>query len=157
YHFNPDQPDADRPLDTLGHRSWDRVEADDVKPGESAVAFSTIWRDVRITKTFRLGKDDYHVGLDVKIELLDDAALGEGKRPLKRTERFRYQIAGSHGVRMEGEWYASRHRDAMILRVDRKRGDRVERPIEELRRLSHRGGGDEVRVSKDDEWFIRWG
>jgi YidC/Oxa1 family membrane protein insertase len=152
YHYPLDDKKADRPLDTLGRKNWRVVKPDPVVPGQSyeRVVFETEVRDVRITKTFTLGKDDYHVGLEVKIELVKEY---KGKR----TEKFRYQIAGSHGVRMEGIWYASRHRDAMILRVDRKRNERVERPIEELRRLSLRGGGDEVRVSQDGEWFIRWG
>src|SRR5262249_11155922 len=88
-------------------------------------------------------------GLEVKVESVEGKAAGN-----RRTEKFRYQLAGSHGVRIEGEWYAGTIRNALVLKVDRQDNDRVERTVEDLRRISLRGGGDEG--TKGNNKFIRY-
>src|SRR5262249_55746021 len=150
YPLNADK--ADRPLDTLGKERWEVVEPNPIVPGQTVkrVVFTKTIRDVRITKTFSLEKGDYHFGLEVKVELVD-AKPGSGRR----TSKFRYQIAGSHGLRMEGEWYAGVHRNAHILNVDPKNSMKPDRKTEELPRLSQRSGGDEVY--KASEMLIRYG
>jgi YidC/Oxa1 family membrane protein insertase len=140
YHYDAFQDKPGRPLSTLGERNWKVVELSPEK-----VVFSTTLGAVNITKTFRLGKEDYHIGLEVKVE------LAEGKTPRK----FRYQIAGAHGLRMEGEWYTNTLRDALILREGKASGTYPDRTKDELRRLSHRMGGDDV--NKTDDLFIRYG
>lgn len=170
YHYPDEQ--ADRPLPTLGQVRWELVEPGQPEPGRSysKVVFAANVRDIRITKTFSLDKDAYHIGLEVKIERratvtpetaatlvagraggLPLAALAQAAVP---TKVFRYQIAGPHGTRLEGEWYARTHRDAMILKVGQA-GDDPLRTTEDLRRLSHREGGDEVLRTNDR--FIRYG
>jgi YidC/Oxa1 family membrane protein insertase len=139
YHHDVLQDNANRPLSTLGQRRWEVVEKSPEK-----VAFATTLGAVRITKTYTLGKDDYHIGLEVQVELLDG----------KSARKFRYQIAGAHGLRMEGEWYSNTLRDALLLQVDKNNGDHVERTKEELRRLSVRMGGDDVL--KTDDLFLRY-
>jgi YidC/Oxa1 family membrane protein insertase len=173
YHFDLDNPAADRPLSTLGQTKWQVVESKETEPGKWKVAFAVNVRDVRITKTFTLGKDDYHIGLEVKVESRPEplpehaaavvfapggglpsvlAAYGRlAKSP--RTKEFRYQLAGTHGLRLEGEWYTAIHRNALILKVDDS-GQGVVRSTEELRRLSQHEGGDEVL--KTDDKFIRY-
>jgi YidC/Oxa1 family membrane protein insertase len=165
YHFDPDRH---RPLSTLGRMDWQVVER-----GPERVVFAAIVRDVRITKTFTLGKDDYHIGLEVKVESRPEplpenaaavvfaparglpsvlAAYGVLARS-PRTKEFRYQLAGTHGLRLEGEWYTPIHRNALILKVDQT-GAGVERTTEELRRIAQREGGDEVL--KAEGKFIRY-
>ncbi len=153
YHFDPTDEKASRPLSKLGKVKWDLVEPRQVEPGHAydRIAFATTVGDVRITKTFTLNKGDYHIGLEVKVELVDDPKAE--KKP--HTEKFRYQVAGSHGLRMEGVWYTPTHRDALILKVDSKNNGRANRVKDELRRLSHRGGGDEV--AKGEGMFLRYG
>jgi YidC/Oxa1 family membrane protein insertase len=148
YHFAKE--DDARPLSTLGQRDWDVVEPDQASPGESAVSFTTTVRDVRVTKTYRLGKDDYHIGLEVKVELVKGKETD--KRP--RTEWFRYQLGGPKGLRMEGEWYSNTLLDALFGRIDKNNKDNVKRDKDELRRISFRMGSDEVQ--KKDDMFIRY-
>jgi YidC/Oxa1 family membrane protein insertase len=139
YHHDVHQDNANRPLSTLGERRWKVVEK-----GPEKVVFTTTLGAVQITKTFTLGKEDYHIGLEVKVKLLDG----------KSARKFRYQIAGAHGLRMEGLFYTNTLRDALILRINKKNGDDVLRTKDELRRLGHRMGGDEVL--KTDDLFLRY-
>jgi YidC/Oxa1 family membrane protein insertase len=173
YHFDPDRPSADRPLSTLGQMNWEVVESREVEPGQWKVVFAANVRDVRITKKFTLGKDDYHIGLEVTVGSRPDTlpehaaslvlgshgglspALGASwllaKSP--RTKEFRYQLEGTHGLRLEGKWFTAFHRQALILKVDPS-GQGVVRSTEDLRRISQREGGDEVL--KTDDKFIRY-
>src|SRR5215471_13971525 len=152
YHFPLNNEKADRPLDTLGKEKWDVVEPNPIVPGQPVrrAVFTKTIRDVRITKTFELQPDDYHIGLEVKVELTE-AKPESGKR----TQKFRYQITGAHGVRMEGEWYASVLRNVHILNVDPKNREKPDRKTEELARLSSRSGGD--KVFKATDMLIRYG
>ena len=59
---------------------------------------------VRIVKTFSLAPGEYHLGLTVRLEPLP----GAGK------EKFRYQLVGAHAMPIEGEWYATSYRTAML-------------------------------------------
>ena len=72
YHY-PDQKGEDYPLDTLGKRYWKRCAPAEVKDDEpvTEAAFETEVQGVRITKTYTLQPRDYHVGLEIKLELAD--------------------------------------------------------------------------------------
>ena len=85
YHFPLKDEKADRPLDTLGKEKWDVIEPKPL-PREpvNRVVFAKTIRDVRITKTFELQPGDYHISLEVKIELTDDKPASG-----RRTEKFR--------------------------------------------------------------------
>jgi YidC/Oxa1 family membrane protein insertase len=146
YHFPFKDEKADRPLDTLGKEKWDVIEPNPIVPGKpvNRVVFAKTIRNVRITKTYELRPGDYHIGLEVRVELTDD-------KPTK----FRYQIGGAHGLRMEGEWYSGVHRIAHILNVDPKNQRKPDRQTEELPRLTQRSGGD--RVFQANDMLIRYG
>jgi YidC/Oxa1 family membrane protein insertase len=152
YLFDPAHPNATRPVDTLGKIKWDVVEPNPVVPGQpvNRVVFAATVGDVRVTKIFTLGKDDYHIGLEVQIELVEAKEPGKG-----RTEKIRYQIAGAHGLRMEGIWYVGTHRDALILLADPQDAGQVQRTREDLRSISVAGGGGEV--TRADKKIIRYG
>src|SRR5213079_1269389 len=84
---------------------------------------------VRLTKTFALKKRAYHIGLSVRVERLPDA---------KVTGPFRYQLMGGHGLPIEGEWYTTIFRNALIGWVGAN--GRVERVLEDNRTLDHSAG-----------------
>jgi YidC/Oxa1 family membrane protein insertase len=134
YHYG-DPKTEDFPLDMLGRRVWKRVAPavlKDNEPVEEAV-FETDVQGVKITKKFTLQPRDYHVGLEVKLELTD---------PQVKEKPFRYQMTGPHGLPIEGWFYASIYRNALIGQVDAK--DNIVRASQDLREVSHKSGGDEV-------------
>lgn len=137
YHYaNPDLRDkADqRPLDTLGTRDWQVIEKK-TDGDDQRVAFATELPEqgVRLVKTFTLKPKEYHVGLVVRIERLPDS---------KATTPFRYQLAGGHGLPIEGEWYTSIFRNALFYWVD-SAGSGV-RVLEDSRSIAHMGGGEKT-------------
>lgn len=136
---------ADHPVTTLGEAIW-QLEG---QPSPEEVRFSTHvpdYPDLTITKTYRLGKKDYHIGLTLEIK--DNRPAGKGKTSLP----FRYQIEGPRGVPLEGIWYSTVYRNAVIGRADR-RGS-LWRDLEDSRRISVREGGDAVK--RDGDKFIRY-
>lgn len=94
---------------------------------------------LKVTKIYSLEPTDYHVGL--RMELLNERGAGEAG-PMT----FRYQLAGAHGLPVEGEWYATTTRNAVIAMVDPAGG--VWRELEEAPqdafRISQRQGGDRM-------------
>lgn len=124
-----------RPLDTLGQIEW-KTEEMVVDPENKnwKVVFSTEVPDkaVRITKTFTLNSSDYHLGLAVKIE-----RLGQSKERLP----FRYQLAGGHGLPIEGLWYTTTFRNAL---VGGTAGQNFWRDYQDSRTIGAHAGGDQV-------------
>jgi YidC/Oxa1 family membrane protein insertase len=142
YHFRT--LDDTHPLDTLGKVAWTIVDRD-VKEGatEQRVSFQTTIQGVRITKIFSLRTGEYHVGLEVKLS----RPVGEdGSR------KFRYQLAGARGLPVEGRWYTSIFRNALIAQVD-PRGN-VDRDMQDLRQIGHWEGGNEIL--KQPGYFLRY-
>jgi YidC/Oxa1 family membrane protein insertase len=134
YHYS-DQKGEDYPFDTLGQRIWERDTPEEVnadQPVQEAV-FHTVVQGVKITKKFTLQPRDYHIGLEVKLELAD---------PQSKERTFRYQLTGAHGIPIEGQWYTSIFRNTIIGQVDDK--DYIERKLQDLREISLKGGGEEV-------------
>src|SRR5262249_774790 len=84
---------------------------------------------------YRLGPRDYH--LTLLLEFQDDR-VGEGAEV-----PFRYQLAGAHGLPIEGMWYTSTYRDAVIGMLDAN-GRNLVRTKEESMRVSVKLGGDAV-------------
>ncbi|MBM4068031.1 MAG: membrane protein insertase YidC [Planctomycetes bacterium] len=122
---------------TLGQRVWDFKGRSD-NEGVQELRFSTSvpppYAHLVITKVYRLSARDYHIGLDIEIS---DQGTGGKDAPA-----FRYQLAGAHGVPIEGEWYATTYRNAFIGVVD-GRGT-VTRTVDEARTIAIQEGGDAV-------------
>src|SRR5262249_34447894 len=62
-----------------------------------------------------------------------------GQEPVK----VRYQLTGGHGMPIEGEWYTSVYRTALIGLID-GRGNAY-RDYQDSRSISHKEGGEDVR------------
>ncbi len=141
YHYaNADERDNEaRPLDTLGERNWEVVGKQDAGP-EQSVSFATTLPEqgVRIVKTYTLRPKEYHLGLSVRVERLPAA---------KVTTPFRYQLAGAHGLPIEGEWYTNVYRNALVGWVDKR--DATWRVLEDSRTLAVTAGSDRFR--RDDK------
>lgn len=144
YHFDPRDPSDDHPLDTLGHVLWsvvgdkDHPVVDEKAPDgrlRQRVTFQTEVAGVTIRKSFTLTEGDYHLGLEVSLARKEEA-------PADKEQPFRYQLAGAQGLPVEGVWYTSTFRNALIARVD-QRGN-VERDLQDLRQIIHWEGGKEV-------------
>jgi YidC/Oxa1 family membrane protein insertase len=138
-HFDVNDPNAVQPLDTLGRVRWDIVEQK-TDGGDQSVSFRAEVQGVRVTKTFTLSQREYHVGLKVQVERAPGA---KDRGELK----FRYQLTGAHGLPVEGKWYTSTFRNALIARIQDRS---VFRDLQDLRQISVREGGDEIRRSGDD-------
>jgi YidC/Oxa1 family membrane protein insertase len=150
YHYaNPGPKDDNRPSDALGVVRWAVVSRDArKKPGVSVdgdgvqeIAFKARvpgrkFQGLSVLKTFRLAPKEYHVRLTVKVR--DERPQRDGARP----RDFRYQLTGAHGLPIEGKWYTSTYRTAMVGTVD-ERGS-LTRDVEEARKISVQDGGDEV-------------
>jgi YidC/Oxa1 family membrane protein insertase len=137
FHFgNPDEKDH-RPLVTLGQQKWEIVPpGKQTKEGVQRVTFRAEIKGLhlRLSKTYELAPGTYHLGLSIQIE--DTRKKGEEAR------RFRYQLAGAHGLPIEGKWYTNVYRNALIGIVD-NRGT-LQRSVEDSRRISVRAGGERV-------------
>jgi YidC/Oxa1 family membrane protein insertase len=134
FHFGNDKDD--RPLETLGVINWELIEPAKVEPDQvySRAVFQTEVRGVRITKTYTLERDTYHLGLEVKLE-----RVAAEVKPMP----FRYQMTSPHGLPSEGRWYTNVHVNALMCRLDDK--NRPWREFQDLRYITLRGGGDDVR------------
>lgn len=111
YHYERDADGQVVPVDTLGNREWRVVRNEEATDGNShVIAFETDLGApyfIRITKTFSLGRSDYHVGLTISIV--------PHVRPADlKVEPFRYQIDGPRGMPIEGEWYTSTFRQGVV-------------------------------------------
>lgn len=136
YHFAEDPPSP--PVLGLGEKTWKLEGREQLADGAEAVKFSVRVpgrEDVKITKTYRLGPRDYHLGLTLEFER--DGQGGDGK-----DSKFRYQLAGAHGLPVEGEWYTATFRNAMIGTLDAR--NNLWRDMQDAHRISHKLGGDRV-------------
>jgi YidC/Oxa1 family membrane protein insertase len=160
FHYpDPEQTEGARPLDVLGRAIWDPAIPDAKTGGWKRVAnlkkalitrgdVQTItfvtdvpgreYKGVMIAKTFELAPRTYHIGL--RIEIRDTRKRG-------KELTFRYQLAGPHGLPVEGKWYTSTTRTSMVGLLDAKRN--LQRVSEEARRISVRGGGDPVPTNHE--------
>jgi YidC/Oxa1 family membrane protein insertase len=140
--FHYDKPETpDRPRGLLGERDW---KLETVKNGANdatqSVTFSTrlTTLDITIKKTYTLSPGTYHIGLTVSLERGKDA---------KKALPFRYQLSGAHGLPIEGEWYTTIFRNAMIGLEDKER--RIWRDFAPSQQISFQEGGPEVRKTED--------
>lgn len=153
-HYDPKDADTydARPFDTLGKRVWTVVEKDgrkvviDEVEGRKRMqaAFRTEIAGVVITKTYTLLEGEYHVGLQVDLERAKDAG--------QEVVKFRYQMSGPKGLPIEGKWYTSTFRNALIALEDKD--GYIYREFEDLRQIDLWGGGNPVM--KDETKFLRY-
>jgi YidC/Oxa1 family membrane protein insertase len=117
-HHYPD-PKAKNPVLGLGEILWDakgkKTDADGVQQ-MSYTALVPGMPFLRITKTYRLAPTAYHLGLALEIKDERDQRGAEG------ISAFRYQLAGAHGLPIEGEWFTTIFRNAVTLMVDNRGG-----------------------------------
>ena len=137
YHYA--DPAAKHPSLGLGEVNWsvDKLLAND--DGVWSITFATTvlgQSDLKIRKTYRLGKGDYHLGLS--LEIVDTRTEGKEKR------KFRYQLTGAHGLPIEGEWYTNPGymHNSMIGIVDS--AGTLYRSFEDANRIAVKEGGDRV-------------
>jgi YidC/Oxa1 family membrane protein insertase len=130
-------PNDDQPLDTLARIDWKVVDHDkkDVDGRwREWVSFQAETQGVIVTRTYTLTEGEYHLGLTVAMRRKEGAA---------KSISFRYQMTGAHGLPIEGKWYTSTFRNALIALVDKNGG--VTRDLQDSRQISSWGGGNEVR------------
>ncbi len=154
YLYDPNRPTDNRPLDTLGKKVWEVVEVDGKKAGSDqtedgrkriTVTFKTqLEKDrLEIFKKYTLVEGDYHIGLELSFRF-----KGSSKERLE----VRYQLTGAHGLPIEGRWYTSVFRNALI--GEEKDGALYYRDLQDLRQIDLWGGGNEVPRRKD--YLIRY-
>jgi len=142
YHYpNPEDTEKAGCVTTLGQRIW-KVERHSTNARESEVVLSCAeisgYPGLRIIKTYTLKPREYHIGLAVEIR---DERDPKGKD--RQGRPFRYQLSGSHGLPIEGEWYTPIYRSPMIGILDDR--DYLWRDLDETQnRIASRGGGDRV-------------
>jgi YidC/Oxa1 family membrane protein insertase len=150
YAFDVKDPDNNRPLDTLGRGGWKtlgdkQVETRDGRVRES-ISFQAESQGVLITKTYSVTEGDYHLGLEVKLTRKADAG--------SKAVQFRYQMTGAHGLPIEGRWYTSIFRNAMIAQADIGNNGNVARDLQALQQIGIKEGGDPVL--REPGRLIRW-
>ena len=140
--FDVHAPNDDQPLDTLARINWkllDKKSEDVNGRRRELVSFQAETQGVIVTKTYTLTEGEYHLGLRV--------AMKRRKEASDKTIAFRYQMTGAHGLPVEGKWYTSTFRNALIALVDKNGG--VIRDLQDLRQISNKGGGDAIVSSRE--------
>jgi YidC/Oxa1 family membrane protein insertase len=130
-------PSARQPDDLLGEKAWtivSRPNPGDATADAQTVVFSTEAPEagVKISKIFTLKKDQYHIGLTLKIE----------KLPGAEPKPFRYQLSGAHGLPIEGVWYTSTFRNSIIGWTDS--GGAARRQLDDSASITKDLGSDRV-------------
>jgi YidC/Oxa1 family membrane protein insertase len=150
YHFpggNGEVP----PVLGLGERHWKLEDTVHHADAHEATLSTTVpgAEHIKLIKTYRLEPRTYHVTLTLRME--DTRPAGEGGAPVT----FRYQLTGSHGMPVEGEWYTATVRNAVMALVE---GNRVyNRELETADRISLRAGGDRVPAGRRaDDVYVQY-
>jgi YidC/Oxa1 family membrane protein insertase len=140
-------PDADRPDDALGTIEWtleSYQQIPDPDRHDRAVFVAEVPdQNLRIRKTFTVRPNDYHVGLQVEFQRTDSTA-----KPIK----IRSTLTSGHGLPIEGEWYTTIFRNALVGSVGQ--GKDFWRDYEDSRTIAQKGG---ERVLKGDSVRIEYG
>jgi YidC/Oxa1 family membrane protein insertase len=151
YHFPDDNADHP-PVLTLGIKNWKLEGKTTDTDGTEEVRFSTRapapFEHLAITRIYKLRPRDYHIGLAIEIKDVGGRQTGEP------VPKFRYQLAGAHGVPIEGEWYSSTYRNAVIGKVDSHNG--LWRTLQDSRRISIQEGGNRVPEGDRGETFLQY-
>lgn len=133
-------------MDTLGNLTWlveKRAVAPDAEEHQVVFTAEVPQQNIRFTKTYTLQQGTYHIGLAIKIQNLSSST--------RDNRKLRYQIEGAHAEPIEGEWYTTTYRNALVGWVD---NGVPRRHLEDSRQLSVWQGGD--RFERGENKFIRY-
>ena len=136
-------PDDKYPDPLLGTVNWAVVEESHPADGPHRVVFETELGEpyfVKLRKTYTLAPTDYHVGMKLEITRV----AGKTGRP------FRYQLSGPRGLPVEGEWYTSTPRTALIGSDPR---GRARRQYDDALSVHLKRGGDAVPAAGGENQF----
>jgi YidC/Oxa1 family membrane protein insertase len=149
YHFpKPAKADEVPPAATLGQAIW-KLEPQKNNGEEQTVSFSIAvpgYDHLRIFKTYSLKPKDYHIGLKIEVR---DERKGEGP-----PQTFRYQLAGPHGIPIEGVWYTYTYRNAILGTLEGS--DDLYRTLEDSRRISNEEGGPRVPEDPNSKALLQY-
>lgn len=137
--FHYATPDDKFPSTKLGEEDWKVVSEERPPGGEHKVVFEAELGDpyfVTIRKTYTLAPRDYHFNLRVEITKKNVPGAEKGKGQL------RLQLSGPRMLPIEGEWYTTIYRVAIVGWTDRKGTPR--RQYEDSSTVSVRRGGEAV-------------
>ncbi len=137
--------DDKHPDPHLGTVNWKVVEERRPADGPHTVVFETDLGDpffVKVRKTYTLAPKDYHVGLKLEISRTDTG--GKAARP------FRYQLSGPRGLPVEGEWYTSTTRTALVGYDNR---GRPRRQYEDAASINLKRGGEALHAGNGENQF----
>jgi YidC/Oxa1 family membrane protein insertase len=150
YHYV--NPSDQNPVLGLGEKIW-KFEGREDKPEKvQEVRYSTTvpgLEHIQIVKTYRLSPTDYHVTL-----LLEFHDQRDPKDQHAVEMPFRYQLVGAQGLPIEGEWYASTFRNAIIGMTDKN--DNLWRQLEDSLRIANRKGGDRFPEANRGEFKMQY-
>jgi|GEM_PF-538621 len=121
----------------LGEINWKVVSQELPQGGEHKVIFEAELGEpyfIKLRKTYTLSPTDYHIGMRIDIEKLKVPGAAKGKGVL------RLQMTGPRGLPIEGEWYTSIYRNALIGWTDNK--GRPERQLEDSASIGAKRGGE---------------
>jgi YidC/Oxa1 family membrane protein insertase len=137
--FHYPTPEDKSPDPLLGEKNWKVVSEERPEGGTHKVVFETELGEpyfLKLRKTYTLSPKDYHVGLRLDIERMNVPGAAKGKG------QTRIQISGPRGLPVEGEWYTSVYRVAVIGWTDKKGTPR--RQYEDAATIGNKRGGDVV-------------
>lgn len=137
--FHYPTPEDKHPDPLLGTMNWKVVIEERPAEGDHKVVFEAELGEpyfLKFRKIYTLGRQDYHIGLRIEVEKMKvpGAAKDKGK--------FRYQLTGPRGLMIEGEWYNTYYRNAIVGWVDTKGTAR--RQIEDASSIGAKRGGEIV-------------
>lgn len=139
YAYEPsNEAHPEHPLAALGDEDWAlKSTKNGPDEAEHVVVFTAEVPDQNmvITKTYHLNRGDYHIGLTLEFNRKPG---GDNAPP------FRYQLAGAHGLPIEGVWYTYTFRNAFVGRADA--GGHVWRDQQTSQQIAYQGGGTDVQA-----------
>ncbi|HYH68854.1 MAG TPA: hypothetical protein VD866_29445, partial [Urbifossiella sp.] len=143
--FHYASPDDKHPDPHLGTVNWRVVEESRPADGPHTVAFEAVLGEpffVKVRKSYTLAPKDYHIGLRLEFSRTDTG--GKAARP------FRYQLSGPRGLPVEGEWYTSTTRTALVGYDNR---NRPRRQYEDAASINTKRGGEALHAGNGENQF----
>jgi YidC/Oxa1 family membrane protein insertase len=134
YHY-PSEKD-NYPDPHLGTVNWKVVKRELVGDTHTVVFETTLGEPhfLKLTRTYTLGKGDYHLGMKLEFERLPGGKKGDGGT--------RFQIAGPRHLPVEGEWYTALTRVSLIGYELKKGG--VQRQYDDATSIGTQRGGEKL-------------
>jgi len=100
--------DEKHPSPELAQRTW-KVVAQSAQEVSFETTLDAPYHIV-IRKTFTLNKSDYHIGMKLSFQ----GVAGARSTDARTRANLRYQIVGPRGLALEGEWYTTTFRNALV-------------------------------------------